>query len=565
MRGVADSPAGTLLRAVGLFVCALVALTWSAGAEARRAALVVGNGAYLNAGGLVNPVRDAQVVADAARRAGFQVTLLTNLTKAGFDQSLREFRQQADGAEVAMVYFAGHGLESGGRNWLLPVDAQLKESRDLRYEAIELDGLLETLIGAQLRMVVLDACRNNPFGNSWRSGTRSNSGGLAETEVEGALVIQAAAGGQVALDGQGENSPFAQSFARRLAEPGLSIHRLGSAVMEDVMTATGGQQRPWTNMSIASREVFLVEAARTVQPVAIPQSQGAATVNPTDQATSDALMWQGADTANTQESYQAYLRMFPGGLFANMARGRIARLQGGPGAAGSGPALVRAAETASASSIPSVTPSPPPEAPVPRAPEPSMATPLPSPEPVPSAAAPALSEQQALAIPVNTSNEPGTVVLAQLGDRVTMPVIPPAPRLPADGYPSCRDDFQAPADPLAKIAAVNRCTSLLDAYFDKVLNGFARDMIAHQDALSKLYSEKVALRWGLSAGSQDRFHKAMLKEHAESKPGGAYYADHAAALARYEKDRAYVADRYCFLTGRCGGYPVPEGIAPPTR
>ena len=126
MGGLSFLSGGRIALRLCLLFCALIAAaSWSPAAEARRAALIIGNGAYLNAAGLANPSSDAQIVANSARRAGFDVTLLSNLTKDAFDQSLREFRRQADGADVARIYFAGHGLESGGKNWLLPIDAQL--------------------------------------------------------------------------------------------------------------------------------------------------------------------------------------------------------------------------------------------------------------------------------------------------------------------------------------------------------------------------------------------------------------------------------------------------------
>ena len=258
----ARRPVGShgLLRLI-VACCALLCLAWNGPAHARRAALIVGNSHYSQAQYLPNPDADARLVATAARRAGFEVTLLSDLSRAAFDEALRRFRTQADGAEVAMIYYAGHGIESGGKNWVVPTDAILREVRDLRFEAIELDGLLETLDGAQLRIVVLDACRNNPFGNNWRASARSVPKGLAETEVEGALVMFAASGGEVATDGSGGNSPFARSLARRMAQPGLSIRSLGSMVKADVVADTGGKQTPFTSMNMATRDFPLVNAA----------------------------------------------------------------------------------------------------------------------------------------------------------------------------------------------------------------------------------------------------------------------------------------------------------------
>lgn len=590
-------PGTYLMLRVCLALCAMIAALWSNPAEARRAALIIGNSAYLHSTSLANPANDAQLVASSARRAGFEVTLLSNLTKQDFDQSLREFRRQADGADVAMIYFAGHGLESGGNNWLLPVDVQLKESRDLRFEAIELDGLLETLRGARLRMVILDACRNNAFGNSWQSGTRSSIKGLAEMEIEGALVMHAAAAGQVAADGVGSNSPFASSLASRLAEPGLSIHRLGSVVLEDVMAETGGQQRPWTNMSIASREFFLVApkpAAPQVQLARVEQPTPPATANSEDRGTIDALTWQGAATANTLEGYRAYVRNFSNGIFANMARERIAALQGARAASAEPsqpppqPSAQRAVELASVSSTAAPLPRPVTPAPALAAPAPDVATPAPAvstsvpavaipasavaapaPAVVSDAASPSASDSSVQISTIAPADPVGANSLAglkfALREGVPLPAMPSTPRFPTDGYPTCRESYQAITDPIDKVEEINRCTGLLDQYSETVLNGFARDMIQHQKAINRLFAEKVAESPSYTIESQDRFYKAMLKEHAASVPGGANFAEHAIARARFDKDRAYLADRYCFHTGRCGGYAVPAGVAPPTK
>lgn len=136
-------------------------------AEARKVALVIGNGDYANTGRLVNPANDIKIIAASARQAGFDdVTIAADLAVNDFQKAMRDFRAKADGAEVAMVYYAGHGIEAQGKNWLIPTDAQLKSDLDLPYEAINLDRLMESVSGAQIRMVVLDSCRNNPFGRS---------------------------------------------------------------------------------------------------------------------------------------------------------------------------------------------------------------------------------------------------------------------------------------------------------------------------------------------------------------------------------------------------------------
>jgi hypothetical protein len=225
----------------------------------KRVALVIGNGSYKSQGVLDNPTNDARLIAETLKKAAFE-TIETQLDVGitQFRQALRRFQSQADGAEVALVYFAGHGIEANGANWLLPTDAELAEDRDLEYEAIKSDLMLQALRGARMRVLVLDACRNNPFGRSWRRGARNASSGLAKLEADDVLVLFAAAPGQTASDGTGGNSPFAVALAKYLAEPGLAIQFLGGKVRDDVLAATGGVQRPYVSASITGRAFFLI-------------------------------------------------------------------------------------------------------------------------------------------------------------------------------------------------------------------------------------------------------------------------------------------------------------------
>lgn len=265
--------------------CALAGLllvSMSASAQApRRAALVIANATYAHASRLTNPANDARAVADALRRSGFQtVDLKSDLSIAAFRAALRDFRARADGAQVALVYFAGHGIEANGRNWLIPVDAALNSDRDLQDEAIDLDRVMADVAGAQVRVVVLDSCRNNPFGRTWRSGTRAVTRGLGAVDADDVLVIYAAAPGQTASDGQGAaNSPFAAALARRLPQADLPIQLLGGAVRDDVLAATGGVQRPFVSASITGTPFYLVPRS-TPAPTPAPVSATAPPAQP---------------------------------------------------------------------------------------------------------------------------------------------------------------------------------------------------------------------------------------------------------------------------------------------
>jgi uncharacterized caspase-like protein len=244
----------------------LISVSFPALAE-KRVALVIGNGSYKAQNLLVNPPNDAHLISKALNRAHFEaVETKTNLGIAEFRQALRRFQSQANGAEVALVYFAGHGLEVNGANWLIPTDADLSDDRDLDYEAIKADLVLQALQGARMRVLVLDACRDNPFGRNWRASVRSTTNGLAKLEADDVLVLFAAAPGRTASDGASSNSPFAEALANRLPEPGLAIQLLGGSVRDDVLATTGGNQRPYVSASITGKPFYLVSAE---QPTAV--------------------------------------------------------------------------------------------------------------------------------------------------------------------------------------------------------------------------------------------------------------------------------------------------------
>ncbi len=228
----------------------------------RRVALIIANGKYGTVGSLANPANDAKLVADSLKRAGFSSIIVRPDQKlADLTAALRDFRALATGADVALVYYAGHGIENDGHNFLIPVDARLASAEDLKYEAIDLSLVLETIGGAKVRMVLIDACRVNPFASKWQAaGRRTASSGLARLEVDDVLVLFAAAPGQVAADGNASNSPFAASLARRLAEPGLPVQLMGNKIRDDVIAATTGGQRPFVNASMSGELYYLVEA-----------------------------------------------------------------------------------------------------------------------------------------------------------------------------------------------------------------------------------------------------------------------------------------------------------------
>lgn len=249
----------------------------TAAKQGRRAALIIGNSAYKSVAVLDNPRRDAQKMAAALRAVGFDdVTMAVDVSRDKMLDALRTFAAAADKADWAVVYYAGHGIEVNGVNYLIPVDAKLASDRDVLFEAMPLDQVMAAIDGAKkLKLVVLDACRDNPFANAAATpapiavaatpsgdGTRSTrtrslGKGLGELKVQGAsLVVYAAKHGQTALDGEGENSPFAVAVVQRIATPGVEINKLFRLVRDDVMEATAGRQEPYTYGSLPGREDF---------------------------------------------------------------------------------------------------------------------------------------------------------------------------------------------------------------------------------------------------------------------------------------------------------------------
>ena len=215
-------------------------------AAAKRVALVIGNSAYVQAPALTNPVNDAADMAKALTEAGFDVVLGLDLDRRAFDDKLRTFARSVDGADIAVLFYAGHGLQVTGHNYLVPVDASLASERDLDFEAVSLDFVLRQMeVGREGKtsIVFLDACRNNPLSrNLARSmGTRSAAVGQGLAEVQtgvGTFIAYSTQPGNVALDGAGRNSPFTQALAAHVVEAGKNLTAIMIEVRNDVLKAT---------------------------------------------------------------------------------------------------------------------------------------------------------------------------------------------------------------------------------------------------------------------------------------------------------------------------------------
>jgi tetratricopeptide (TPR) repeat protein len=241
-----------------------LALTTAPTGSEVRVALVIGNSAYQSVAPLPNPRRDAEAVADVLRQAGFRtVQLASDLDRDAMMKALRSFRDVADNADWALIYFAGHGIEIDGVNYLIPIDAKLNDERDVEAETVPYEDLLSTVGRAKaLRLIILDACRVNPFKDRMRRLALSRGGsvrGLAPPpEPEpGTLVVYSAKDGEVAADdADGANSPFALAFMQEVKIPGREVRRLFDYVRDDVIDATNNRQEPFTYGSLPGRRDF---------------------------------------------------------------------------------------------------------------------------------------------------------------------------------------------------------------------------------------------------------------------------------------------------------------------
>jgi uncharacterized caspase-like protein len=228
----------------------------------RRLALVISNSAYSAVAKLPNPERDAESIATVLKGDGFDVAVADNLTRADFLAALDKFTDAAADADWAVIYFAGHGLQLDGVNYLIPVDAKLAADRNVADEAISLDKAIGAVSGTRkLGLVIVDACRNNPFLANMRFTTASRAAhtrGLARVDLHGTTLVEfSARDGEEALDGDPSgNSPFAAALAKRLADPGLEVGMLLRQVRVDVLGATANRQEPMFSGDLPAEPVF---------------------------------------------------------------------------------------------------------------------------------------------------------------------------------------------------------------------------------------------------------------------------------------------------------------------
>ena len=369
---------------------AMPALT-SAWAVEKRVALVVGVSAYTNVGPLTNPTKDARLIAPLLRQLGFETTLLLDPDRAALAAAVSDFSERVEGAAVALFYFAGHGMQIDGHNYLLPTDARVERRADLDFAVMDLQTVLKHMEAPnRVNLVFLDACRDNPTLSrslsAW-AGARSAAGsrGLAREDraSQGMLIAYATAPGEVAADGEGGNSPFTAALAKNLALPGVEVRQIMTRVRVEVMRATNQRQQPWDHSSL-NQEFYFVPPAVSVPPLG---QEG------------DALFWTSVQASTDPRDFAAYLEQHPRGQFAALARNRLERLgRQAMLAAPSSPALPAPPASSSSAASPSV-PAAVSSSPVPARPPAGPAPPATIARPVPDVSRGPEPEQQALLSP----------------------------------------------------------------------------------------------------------------------------------------------------------------------
>lgn len=307
------------LRLFALFIFAIWLSCAPAQAE-KRVALVIGNSAYKSALKLGNPVNDATLVGGMFKLAGFDsVDVRLDLNASDMRRALREFAGRTRDADVAVVYYAGHGIELDGNNYLIPTDAALESDGDVLDETIPVERVQFAVEPAkQLRLIILDACRDNPFAKTMKRtlASRAIGRGLAKVEPTSpnTMIAFAAKAGSTASDGDTRNSPFATAIAEHLPKPGLDLRKAFGFVRDDVLKRTGYKQEPFVYGSLGGDDVPLVAAKPAVTG---PQA------NPQDAIRRD---YELALQLATRDGWEAFLAQYPDGFYANLAKGQLNKI-----------------------------------------------------------------------------------------------------------------------------------------------------------------------------------------------------------------------------------------------
>ncbi len=324
--------------ALVLLLLALAPLATAAPAtDERRVALVIGNGSYAHTTVLPNARNDGRAMAETLRGLGFDVLEGIDADRAGTEELIRQFGRRLRGADVGLFFYAGHGLQVGGSNYLVPVDVALEDETDVAFEAVRLDVVLAQLEREpRTSLIFLDACRDNPLNASRIGLTRAAaaSRGLARVDGSiGTLIAFATEPDAVALDGDGPHSPFTAALLDHIGTPGLEVRQMLTRVRQQVIDATNGEQVPWDHSSLTGAFFFKPpepEPLATLPDPATSFVTAPATATPSDPGAAELIVWETMqDIAEPEQQVAAlklYLETFPQGRFARLAEIQIAAL-----------------------------------------------------------------------------------------------------------------------------------------------------------------------------------------------------------------------------------------------
>jgi len=303
-------------------ICILVLILWSACVVARpqeRVALVIGNSNYANSP-LANPVNDARLIAATLRQLDFDVIEQLDADENTMERAIQDFGDRLEDIgkkAVGLLYYAGHGVQLDGVNYLIPIGAKIDRERRINSEAVSTNVVMDAFEYArnELNFLILDSCRDNPYASSSRSAHR----GLASMDAPaGTLIAYATGPGKTSFDGDGENSPYSSALATAMRQKGVAVEEMLKNVARSVVAETGNQQRPWQTSSLIVEFYFVQEASD-------------------DDSEADELMskadferenrfWRGIQDSDRVEYFKEYLRQFPDGTFTDLARIRVTEL-----------------------------------------------------------------------------------------------------------------------------------------------------------------------------------------------------------------------------------------------
>ena len=311
-----------------LVLIVLISAVASALAD-KRVAMVIGNSAYKNVNQLPNPSKDAASIGEMLKKAGFDVVdSRQDVGVADMKKMIRDFSDKVADADVAVVFYAGHGIEIDGTNYVLPIDTRLERDIDVEDEAVSLDRIIRTIEPAKkLRLVILDACRDNPFSTTMKRSiaSRGIERGLSKVEPENpnTLVAYAAKAGSTASDGAGEHSPFTTALLVQLPVPGQDLRKSLGYVRDAVLKATANKQEPFVYGSLGGDDVALVAAP--ARSAAVPAQVAA--LDPASQLRRD---YELAAAVNTKPAWDAFIKNYPKGFYADLARAAQSKLDAAP-------------------------------------------------------------------------------------------------------------------------------------------------------------------------------------------------------------------------------------------